>query len=293
MDIKDLTGLEKPLQKLIEVFAEGLGETANAVLKLDAKKIKRIGEAEAEVEKTKIIKNAEANVEVFEILKRAEKRFALEQYNKQINLENVFIGAKENLEGEEVSDQPVDKDWAFRFMNIAQDISREDMQKILSRILAEEIKQPNSFSLRTLDFIKNLSKTDLSLFKKIALLASNDFTVHLTKSNANEGFFNITYGEIMQMIEVGFVQSSLTTVLKLGDVIADRIYPLILKNGNYIFKFTEEQKAVTLPVLQLTLIGKEISSLIELENGDDKIIIDYLVELKEFWKTKKLEIVKM
>ncbi len=206
MDIKDLTGLEKPLQKLIEVFAEGLGETANAVLKLDARKIKRIGEAEAEVEKTKIIKEAEANVEVFEIFKRAEKRFALEQYNKQTNLENIFIGAKENLEGKEVSDQPVDKDWAFRFMNIAQDISREDMQKILSKILAEEIKKPNTFSLRTLDFIKNLSKTDLSLFKKIALIASQDFIVHLTKSSANEGFFNITYGEIMQMIEVGFVQ---------------------------------------------------------------------------------------
>ncbi|HEY4515776.1 MAG TPA: DUF2806 domain-containing protein [Candidatus Paceibacterota bacterium] len=291
MGIKDITGLEKPLQKLIEVFAEGLGETANAVLKLDAKKIKRIGEAEAEVEKTKIIKKAEANVEVFEIFKRAEKRFALEQYNKQINLENVFVGAKENLEGKEVSDQPVDKDWAFRFMNIAQDISREDMQKILSKILAEEIKKPNTFSLRTLDFIKNLSKPDLFLFKKIALITSHDFIVHLTKGNANEGFFNISYSEIMQMIEIGFVQSSLSTILKLNDVPVDRIYPLVLKNGNYTFKFTEEQKGVTLPVLQLTLIGKEISSLIEIEDGDDKIITKYLQEIEEFWKTKKLELI--
>ncbi len=83
-------------------------------------------------------------------------------------------------------------------------------------------------------------------------------------------------------------KSSLTTVLKLGDVDAGRIYPLILKSGSYIFKFTEEQKAVTLPVLQLTLIGREISSLIEINEDDNKIIANYFKELEEFWKTKKL-----
>src|SRR3989338_6227426 len=166
MDIKNLTGLEKPLEKLIEVVSEGLGVVANDFFKFDTKKIKRIGEVEAEVEKNKIVKKAEGYSKAIEIFSRAEKRFALEQYNKQINLENIIMGTKERLEGQTVSDQTVDKDWAFRFMNIAQDVSREDMQEILSRILAEEIKQPNSFSLRTLDFIKNLSKTDLALFQK-------------------------------------------------------------------------------------------------------------------------------
>lgn len=289
MDVTNLTGLEKPLEKLIEVFAEGLGETANVMFKLDARKIKRIGDAEAEVEKNKIIKLAEGKAESVEIFMRAGKRFALEQYTKQVNLENIFIGAKEALEGSTVSDQPVDKDWAFRFMNIAQDVSREDMQKILSKILAEEIKSPNSFSLRTLDFIKNLSKSDLLLFKKAAMI-SDDINIHISKINANEGFFNISYGDIMKMIEIGFIQSGLSTVLNFGDVEDSQVYSIFLKNkNNYSFKFIEKQKDITLPILQLTTIGRELSILIELEDDDNDLISQYIEELKKYWQTKKLE----
>lgn len=293
MDITNITGLEKPLEKLIEVVSEGLGVVANDFFQFDTKKIKRIGEAEAEVEKNKIIKKAEGYNKAGEVLERAEKRFALEQYNKQINLENIIVGAKEKLEGQTVSDQPVDKDWAFRFMNLAQDVSREDMQEILSKILAEEIKQPNTFSLRTLDFVKNLGKNDLLSFKKFVLLTSQDSIIHITKHNANDGFFNISYGEIMGMIEVGFIQSSITTVLKLKDIEVGRIYPLIFKGGNaYIFKFTEKQGNIDIPVLLLTIVGKEIASLLELEENNKDTFLKYIEELKGFLKTKGLEFVK-
>jgi len=292
MDIKNLTGLEKPLEKLIEVVSEGLGVVANDFFKFDTKKIKRIGEVEAEVEKNKIVKKAEGYSKAIEIFSRAEKRFALEQYNKQINLENIIVGTKERLEGQTVSDQPVDKDWAFRFMNIAQDVSREDMQEILSKILTEEIKQPNTFSLRTLDFIKNLSKNDLLLFRKFAILTSQGSIIHITKDSANDGFYNISYSEIMGMIETGFIQSSINTVLKLKDIEVDRIYPLILKGGNnYIFKFIEKQENISIPILQLTIIGREIASLLEVEESENDIFLKYIEELKVFFKTKKLEFV--
>lgn len=292
MTIQNITGLEKPLEKLIEVVSEGLGVVANEFFKFDAKKIKRIGEAEAEIEKTKIVKKAEGNIGAIERFKRAEKRFALEQYNKQINLENIIVGAKEKLIGSEVSDQPVDKDWAFRFMNIAQDVSRDDMQKLLSKILADEIKRPGTFSLRTLDFVKNLSKDDLLSFKKFAILTSQDSIIHITKNDANEGFSSILYSEIMGMIETGFIQASITTVLKLKDIEANKIYPILFKGGNYyIFKFTEKQSSVNIPILQLTVFGKEIASLLDIEEGDKGIFQKYVEDLKEFLKTKKIEFV--
>jgi hypothetical protein len=292
MDIKNITGLEKPLQKLVEVVAEGIGETANAMFGFDAKKIQRIGAAQAEAEKTEIIKKAEAQSEALKILKRAEKRFALEQYNKQINLENIIVGTKENLAGKDVSDEPVDKDWAFRFMNIAQDVSREDMQEMLSKILAEEIKKPNTFSLRTLDFVKNLSKADLQLFKKLLNISCNDFSVYMTKENANDGFFNLTYSEIMQLIDIGFLQSSITTVLKLGDVKKDKLFSLKVKKNTCLFKFEEDQNNATLPILPLTTIGIEIASVMDLESFDQTIVDSYIEQLVGFWKTKKIELVK-
>lgn len=292
MNIQNLTGLEKPLEKLIEVVSEGLGVVANDYFQFDAKKIKRVGEAEAEAEKTKIIKKAEGYNETMAIFGRAEKRFALEQYNKQINLENVIVGAKERLEGQEVSDQPVDKDWASRFMSIAQDVSREDMQEILSKILAGEIKQPSTFSLRTLEFVKNLSKNDLFFFKKFAILVNKDNTVYITKDNANDGFSDISYSEIMKMIETGFIQPTITTVLKLKDIKVSNILPVILKDGNnYTFKFLEDKAAFNIPILQLTVIGAEISSLLEIEGDDMEIFQKYVEDLKEFLKTKNIEFV--
>jgi hypothetical protein len=165
MDIQNLTGLETPLTKLIETVSEGVGVLGNHLFEFDAKKIKRIGSAEANIAKEKIIKKAEGDIEVEEIMTRAKTRFALNQYNKQVNLENIVADTKELLEGKAVSEEPVEKDWTAKFMNIAQDVSRDDVQKLLSRILAGEIIKSNSFSFRTLDFIKNLTQNDLFLLK--------------------------------------------------------------------------------------------------------------------------------
>lgn len=289
---KDIAGLEKPLTKLVEVVAEGLGETVNVIFKLDARKIKRIGKAEAEVEKQKIIKKAEGSSEALEILGRASNRFALEQYNKQINLENVIVGTRELLEGQEVSDDPVEKDWIMRFMAIAQDVSREDVQNILSKILADEIKKPNNFSLKTLDFIRNLEKDELLLFKKISPLVSRTGNIFLTENNANEKVFNLSYGEIMKLIEVGLIQTSITTVWNLRDCKKDGHHLLPLKNGLYVFKFLEDKKVIPLPTLQLTTIGFELDSVLDLDESQSEELEKYVEELKKFWTIKGLEFVQ-
>jgi len=290
MNINNVTGLEKPILKLIEVVSEGLGETANAVIGFDARKIKRIGLAEAEVEKNKIIKRAEGNAQAIEILYRASNRFSLEQYNKQINLENIIVGSRELLTGKEVSDEPVDKDWSFKFMNIAQDISRDDMQKLLSKILTEEIKNPNSFSLRTLDFVKNLSRKDLMLFRRIAIFSDNSL-VFMTKANANEGFSGITYAEIMKMAEIGFIQPTLSTVYNMQNIKESSIFSINLKKGQFAFKFTKEKDKEVFPILSLSTIGSELAPLIEFCE-DDIIAFDrYFEDLKEFWKLKDIEVV--
>lgn len=70
----------------------------------------------------------------------------------------------EFTEQEEVSSEKVDQDWATRFFNIVEDISDEEMQNLWAKILAGEIKQPKSFSLRTLEILRNLSKEEAEAF---------------------------------------------------------------------------------------------------------------------------------
>ena len=91
--MSDINISSKAFEKLIDTFNAVTGTLANAAFKFDSRKIKRIGAAEAEVEKQKIISEAEGHAVANEILRRAGMRVMLEQYTKQVNLENTIARA--------------------------------------------------------------------------------------------------------------------------------------------------------------------------------------------------------
>ena len=99
-----------------------------------------------------------------EIAKRASSRLAYQEITKQQNIEAVADNAYEELENvENVSSEPVNPDWMFRFFNSVENISNKDMQKIWGHILAGEIKQPNTYSFRTLEKLKNMTQQEACL----------------------------------------------------------------------------------------------------------------------------------
>ena len=112
-------------------------------------------------------KNEQTGISVQTLENRTENRIDYQQNKKQLNLETVTAFAAEELKNEEpITDEPVDEDWTTRFFNIAEDISNEEMQALWGRILAGEIKKPKSYSLRTLELLKNLSKEEAECFMK-------------------------------------------------------------------------------------------------------------------------------
>lgn len=62
-------------------------------------------------------------------------------------------------------------DWFVRFFEDAGNISDEQMQELWAKVLAGEIKQPGSFSLRTLEVLRNLSKEEAEILQEIASYA--------------------------------------------------------------------------------------------------------------------------
>lgn len=301
MDIKNLTWLEKPLTKLIETIAELMWTLWNHIFEFDAKKIKRISTAESLAEKEKIIKIAEWEDEKNIILNRAKKRFALEQYEKQVNLENIISNTKDKLEWTEVSDEPVDKDWILKFMNISQDISREDMQDLLSTILSEEIQKPSTVSYRTLDLIKNLTKKELILFKKLSLISSNKGFIFLFDNDYNKWFLSNLLGfkfeEFLELSELWLIQSA--SILQAWTFYS---YSEDLKKNNMVtlkffnncdIQFKTKNKDLELNILIFTKIWKEISSLLrKTTEKDNEIVNKYFKELNTFLiENKKVEII--
>lgn len=167
------------IEKLVETISNATGLTARGIRK------------NADAESYAAIKKAETETEV-ELLKlQGEEKIA--QYvlarNKQKaeNVEGIVSKAKlQFAPDEQVSEEPVEKDWMNRFLNIAEEISDEDMQEIWGRVLAGEIKKPKSYSLRTLEVLRNLSKEEAALITKVSnyqvaldLLSTEDFSVNI------------------------------------------------------------------------------------------------------------------
>jgi Protein of unknown function (DUF2806) len=290
MDIKDLAGLEKPLTKLIETISNGIGVAGNAAFQFDAKKIKRVGKAEAEVEKEKIIKIAEGNTIALEIQNRAEMRVKLVQYQEQVNLENIFAESKNLLEGKTVSEKPVDRDWSMRFVETAKGVSREDIQKMFAKVLAQEVISPDSYSLNTLEFLKNLTKKELIFIKRFLILA-DDYRkyVFMDKENGNEGFFEFSYDYLMKLIEMGILRASTSTHTKQNLQVNSK---LEMKIFNEIVSFNSivDNTHLRLGIMQLTQVGTELFSILEINQEDKEFQKRYITSLVEFLKSKSLEI---
>jgi len=182
------------IDKLVETISNATGLTARGIKK------------NADAESYAAIKKAEAETEIQLLKLQGEEKIA--QYvlarNKQKveNVEEIVSKAKQQFApDEQVSEEPVEKDWMTRFLNIAEEISDDDMQNIWARVLAGEIKKPKSYSLRTLEVLRNLSKEEAALIMKVSnyqvaldLLSTEDFAVNLTDQIALDDI-NIVCGE--------------------------------------------------------------------------------------------------
>lgn len=171
------------LDKLVETIANATGLTALGTI------MNAHGEAKAQSYLAKKKAQTDAEVEILR-LQGQEKvaQYVLARNNQKVeNVEEIVSKAKQQFApDEQVSEEPVEKDWLNRFLNIAEEISDEDMQDIWGRVLAGEIKKPKSYSLRTLEVLRNLSKEDATLITKVSnyqvaldLLSTESFAVNI------------------------------------------------------------------------------------------------------------------
>ena len=91
------------------------------------------------------------NKEIGELYQRAQVMELAEKLIKQQNKETIACMAIEELQDtNEIPEGEVKHEWIMKFFENAANISNAEMQKIWAKLLAGEVKQPESFSLRTL-----------------------------------------------------------------------------------------------------------------------------------------------
>ena len=92
------------------------------------------------------------------------------EIRQEVNVSKALLSAEAALEDDPQTppERKVDDDWLFRWRDAASMVSSEELQTLWGRALAGEIKSPGSCSLRTLEFLKNLSHKEALQIAQVA-----------------------------------------------------------------------------------------------------------------------------
>lgn len=220
-------------------------------------------------------KMADAKAYAAELEARTKNKVALIEAQGQDALAN-YVAAKEErklrntvaviekaqahfTDGEKVSDEPVDEGWKNRFFNIIEEVTDEDMREIWGRVLAGEVKRPKSYSLRTMEILRNLAKEEAVLFVKAAHF-------YIEKNFICTEDFALSMNERLLLNETGFTNAE--DLVKKWEVPAKAKLEIVVDEQTLliIHNDTDSKINCNTSVRKLSKAGIEIMSLMAQED---------------------------
>lgn len=110
----------------------------------------------------------------------ANRHFASKILREQMNADKVVSGAVNDLrlsglkssenKGEDTT-ATIDEDWLNTFETEARQKSTEEFQFLFGKVLAGEIRQPGTFSIKTIKILSSIDKNTAEVFKLLCSLA--------------------------------------------------------------------------------------------------------------------------
>ncbi len=304
MEIKDVLGLGKilPLEKLVDVVSKAVGRHRKSYydrkdIDTEAYRIKALAEAKAEgikvlanaikenFENTGKIEYNDQGITIsspqqlppaqphqppvlisLPVEEQAQQRINYQEAKRQLNVQSVTSFAAEELkQAEAVTDEPIDEDWTNRFFRYAEDISNEEMQALWGKILAGEIRRPKTYSVRTLDLLRNLSKEEAAVFLKVApLRITSGANCYIFRNGGDNPLldYGLSYDELSLLVEIGLIQPGENIVMNLQNT--PNKAQIYLTSGDIIILLDKEANspAVHVPIYKFTRAGRELLSLV-------------------------------
>ena len=213
-----------------------------------------------------------------DLLRSAGQRFLSEQTTKQGNLKSIVDKAELTAV---VNPNEVEQDWFLKWMEISQTVSRENVQGILAKILSGEVKNSGTFSLRTLEILKNLSKEELELFQKFC-----DISYHVSRvgnaltcvicepygSPGNNGLasLGLPYTNLTILQDAGLIQGDLNAwkQFQIPELLQ---LPFTLGSSSFTLLPTSETIASKpqIKVIHFTAVGLELRSVLSLGSNSE------------------------
>lgn len=150
------------------------------------------------------ISKAEAEKQIALFQENPHPAMAFIQSEAEIEYRNMFGVLEKTIPLIDEADneqKEIDPDKMKRLKDLSKEFNSTDMQGVIAWILAGEYNQPWSFSLRTMDIVKHLSKEEVNLFRKFLGLVFLGNSLPESFFNDSENFIKswLSYGELLEL----------------------------------------------------------------------------------------------
>lgn len=206
------------------------------------------------------------------LMESARVSDVVEKVEDSVNLSKAIMHADSILavDNDDAPTKDVNDDWLRRWRENASKTSTIELQQIWGSILAGEIKEPGSYSLRTVEFIKNLSKDEainIEILYKFIFLDRIIRGVEDNDSNeVNEKEGKLSFKFLNDMQNLGLISGveaiGLTTTY--SSTHNEKFLRHILYNNKkkvLTIENEDKEKKLQLEVYLLTSLGNEMMSL--------------------------------
>ncbi len=301
-EVRDVVGLSEPLKRLIEVISQGVGAVSRPFLirkTADARayEIRTIAAAIVDAQQSlgtltykdgSIVIESSAGKEPHissepTVEQRTQARLAFQEAKRQLNLESIAQHAAEELGADDnvPSEQP-DSDWVARFFRMAEDVTSEQMQLLWGKVLAGEVRQPGSYSLRTLELLKNISQREAQVFVRVGRLAVTYMGAAIVPNPKHGQYlksaFGLEFTDFLLLREIGVLVADSDVSLVLQATAQPDVVVFVLGTTCVVAARPAGTPEMSVQSLVFTEVGRQLLGLVDQEPAD----MDYVRNLASY-----------
>ncbi|AFE59918.1 membrane-fusion protein [Rahnella aquatilis HX2] len=210
----------------------------------------------------------EPKLDISTLLHHASEHFYANEIKKEINVTRALLVAEQVLSNDqsEPVKENVEEDWLLRWRDNAAATSSEQLQSLWGKVLAGEVKTPGLFSLRTLDFIKNLSQKEAMEIERLFSYVIGDCLIKTERVSRNMKFESeeLVFNFLSKMQHLGLITGADGLGLKktFTSVKTESFSAYLLYDKKVLEIFDEDpSKKIEFEVVVLTELGKQLYSL--------------------------------
>lgn len=212
------------------------------------------------------------------VTERASHRQQILSNQYQLNLETIYKISLSHCSSE-ITGSNLDPDWSHQFFKLAEQIHNRTMQELWGRILAHELTNPGSFSLRTLTTLKQLTHKEALVLEKAASVAAKFngekrlklLTGYRTSGGIGQIFrksgpttinlshFGLPYSNILMLVDAGIMHKA-----EFETGVLEARQPITLFWADKKLSFSPKRDHLVFNYYRFTTVGDELCQLMHL-----------------------------